>query len=84
MELREKGVVVVDGDRYSEDDLMAAIDAGAEDVQEEGDKMRVLSEPTDLTAVKAALQEAGVEIESAALTTEPKSTVELKGREPSG
>jgi YebC/PmpR family DNA-binding regulatory protein len=77
----KKGVVVVDGDRYSEDDLMPAIDAGAEDVQEEDDKLRILSEPTDLTAVKAALQEAGVEIESATLATEPKSTVELKGHD---
>jgi YebC/PmpR family DNA-binding regulatory protein len=77
----KKGVVVVDGGRYSEDDLMPAIDAGAEDVQEEGDKLRVLSEPSDLTAVRTALEEAGVEIESAALATEPKSTVELTGRD---
>ena len=77
----KKGVVVLDGDRYSEDDVMPAIDAGAEDVQEEGDKMRILSEPTDLTAVKAALEEAGVEIESATLATEPKSTVELTGKD---
>src|SRR4029077_7436132 len=77
----KKGVVVVDADRYSEDDVMPAIDAGAEDVQEEGDKMRILSEPTDLTAVKTALEEAGVEIESAALATEPKSTVELAGHD---
>src|SRR6201999_1129097 len=77
----KKGVVVVDGDRDSEDALMPAIDAGAGDVQEEGDKLRVLSEPTDLTAVKTALEEAGVEIESAALATEPKSTVELTGKD---
>jgi len=77
----KKGVVVVDADRYSEDDVMPAIDAGAEDVQDEGDKLRVLSEPTDLTSVKAALEAAGVEIESAALATEPKSTVELKGHD---
>jgi YebC/PmpR family DNA-binding regulatory protein len=77
----KKGVVVLDAERYSEDDVMPAIDAGAEDVQEEGDKMRILSEPADLTAVKAALEEAGVEIESAALATEPKSTVELKGHD---
>jgi len=77
----KKGVVVLDGDRYSEDDVMPAIDAGAEDVQEEGDKMRILSEPTDLTAVKAALEAAGIEIDSAALATEPKSTVELTGKD---
>lgn len=77
----KKGVVVVDGDRYTEDDLMPAIDAGAEDVQQEDAKWRVLSEPTDLTAVKVALEEAGVEVESATLATEPKSTVELSGHD---
>ncbi len=77
----KKGVVVVDADRYSEDDLMPAIDAGAEDVHEDGDKLRVISEPTDLTAVREALAAAEVEIESAALATEPKNTVELKGHD---
>ena len=77
----KKGVVVVDGDRYGEDDLMPAIDAGADDVVQEDDKWRVLSEPTDLTAVKAALEAAGIEIDSAAVETEPKSTVELTGKD---
>ena len=45
----KRGAVVVDGTRYGEDDLIAAIDAGAEDVQEDGDLLRVLSEPSDLT-----------------------------------
>ncbi|HSK49820.1 MAG TPA: YebC/PmpR family DNA-binding transcriptional regulator [Solirubrobacterales bacterium] len=77
----KRGAIVVDGNRYGEDDLMAAIDAGAEDVREEGEQLRVLTEPTDLTAVKAALEDAGVEIVSAGLATEPKSTVELKGHD---
>src|SRR6201991_1861333 len=77
----KKGVIVLDADRYSEDDLMAAIDAGADDVRQEDDKWRVLSEPTDLSAVKAALEGEGVEIDSAALATEPKSTVELTGKD---
>ena len=58
---------------------MAAIDAGAEDVREDGDKLRVLCDPSDLTAVREALEDAGVEIESAAIATEPKSTVEVEG-----
>ena len=60
---------------------MVAIDAGAEDVREDGDKLRVLCEPSDLSAVRAALEEAGVEIESATIATEPKSTVEVKGHD---
>jgi len=75
------GVIVVDAGRYDEDDLIAAIDAGAEDVREDGEQLRVLSDPSDLSAVREALEAAGVEIESAGLVTEPKSTVELKGNE---
>jgi len=77
----KKGAIVVDGDRYGEDDLIGAIDAGAEDVREDEDKLRVICEPTDLTSVREALEEEGIEVESAGLITEPKNTVELKGRD---
>ncbi|HEX5929104.1 MAG TPA: YebC/PmpR family DNA-binding transcriptional regulator [Solirubrobacterales bacterium] len=77
----KKGAIVVDGGRYGEDDLIGAIDAGAEDVREDGDRLRVLADPGDLTAVREALEASGVEIESAGLATEPKSTVELKGHD---
>jgi YebC/PmpR family DNA-binding regulatory protein len=77
----KKGAISVDAERYSEDDLMAAIDAGAEDVRSDDGKWTVLSEPSDLTEVKEALVAAGVEIESATIATEPKSTVELKGHD---
>jgi YebC/PmpR family DNA-binding regulatory protein len=77
----KKGAVAVDSSRYSEDDLMPAIDAGAEDVRDDGDRLTVLCEPSDLRAVREALEEAGVEIESATIATEPKSTVELKGHD---
>src|SRR6478609_659108 len=77
----KKGAIVVDGKRYGEDDVIVAIDAGAEDVREEGEQLRVLSDPSDLSAVREALESAGVEIESASLITEPKSTVEVKGHD---
>lgn len=77
----KKGAIVVDSSRYSEDDLIGAIDAGAEDVREDGDQLRIISEPADLTAVREALEGEGVEIVSAGLATEPKSTVELKGHD---
>jgi YebC/PmpR family DNA-binding regulatory protein len=73
----KRGVVVVDGERYGEDDVIAAIDAGAEDVVEDGDELRILSPPGDLSAVRQALEDAGVEIGSADVTMEPKSTVEV-------
>jgi YebC/PmpR family DNA-binding regulatory protein len=77
----KRGVVVVDGDRYGEDDLIVAIDAGAEDVREDGEQLRVISEPGDLSAVREALEGAGVELQSAELAMEPKSTVMVKGSE---
>jgi YebC/PmpR family DNA-binding regulatory protein len=77
----KRGAITVDGSRYSEDDLIAAIDAGAEDVQEEGEVLRILCEPTDLSTVREALEGAGVEIQSADLAMEPKSTVEVKGND---
>ncbi|HKH65001.1 MAG TPA: YebC/PmpR family DNA-binding transcriptional regulator [Solirubrobacterales bacterium] len=77
----KKGAIVVDGSRYSEDDLIGAIDAGAEDVREDEDKLRVICELTTLTAVREALEGEGIEVESAGLITEPKSSVEVKGHD---
>jgi YebC/PmpR family DNA-binding regulatory protein len=77
----KKGAIVVDASRYGEDDLIGAIDAGAEDVREDGDQLRVICEPSDLTPVREALEGEGIEIVSAGLATEPKSTVELKGHD---
>lgn len=77
----KKGSIAVDAGRHGEDDLIVAIDAGAEDVREDGERLRVISEPADLSAVREALEGAGVEIESAGIVTEPKSTVELKGHD---
>jgi YebC/PmpR family DNA-binding regulatory protein len=77
----KKGAIVVDGERYDEDELMPAIDAGAEDVREEEDRFTVICDPGDLTAVREALQQAGVEVVSAGISTEPKSTVEINGHD---
>ncbi len=74
----KRGVVLVDAGRYSEDDLIAAIDAGAEDVSADGDSLKVVCAAEDLAAVREALESAGVQIESAELTMEPKSVVEVE------
>ena len=73
----KRGVVMVDADRYTEDDLIPAIDAGAEDVAREGDSLKVVSAAEDLAPVRRALEAAGVDIESAQLTMEPKNVVEV-------
>jgi YebC/PmpR family DNA-binding regulatory protein len=67
----KKGEVVVDGSRYSEDDLLAAIDAGAEDVALDGDIWEIVTAPGDISAVREALAAEGVEIESAELVQRP-------------
>jgi YebC/PmpR family DNA-binding regulatory protein len=73
----KKGVVVVDAERYSEDDLMVAIDAGAEDIAIDDDVYEVLCEPADLATVRQALVDAGVEVEEAQVMQRPKSLVPL-------
>ncbi len=71
----KKGTIVIDGGRYSEDELMLAVDAGAEDIVTDEDVFEVITEPADFTAVRAALEDAGVEIESAELAYRPSSLV---------
>jgi YebC/PmpR family DNA-binding regulatory protein len=73
----KRGVIVVDANRYSEDDLMPAIDAGAEDISLDEDVYEVITEPTDLAAARDALAEAGVELESADITQRPRARVPI-------
>jgi YebC/PmpR family DNA-binding regulatory protein len=74
----KKGQIVVDAARYGEDDLMAAVDAGAEDVAEDGDVLEVVTGPTDLAAVRGALEDAGVELQSAELVMRPTNRIEIE------
>ncbi len=69
------GVIVVDAQRYDEDDLMPAIDAGAEDISLDDDVYEILTSPSELVTVRDALESTGVEIESADVTQRPKSRV---------
>ena len=68
----KKGTIVVDATRYSEDDLMPAVEAGAEDISVDDDVFEVITEPADFTAVRHALEEAGVEIDSAEIAYRPR------------
>jgi YebC/PmpR family DNA-binding regulatory protein len=69
----KKGEIVVDGGRYSEDDLLSAIDAGAEDLSLDGDVWEVVTGPAELSAVREALETAGVELQSAEIVMRPTS-----------
>ena len=72
-----KGVVIVGkAAGVTEDDLlMAVLDAGAEEVNDLGDSFEVVSEPNDLVAVRTALQDAGMDYESAETSLVPSMTV---------
>ncbi|HEV8055339.1 MAG TPA: YebC/PmpR family DNA-binding transcriptional regulator [Nocardioidaceae bacterium] len=77
-----KGVVILPKEQEAttldEDTVLdAVLDAGAEDVNDLGDSFEVVSEPTDLVAVRTALQEAGLDYESAEASFVPSVTVEV-------
>ncbi len=77
-----KGVVVVpkaqaDGETDEDTVLMAVLDAGAEEVRDLGDSFEVVSEPGDLVAVRTALQDAGIDYDSAEAGFVPSTTIEL-------
>jgi YebC/PmpR family DNA-binding regulatory protein len=77
-QFERKGVIYVDKRAATEDDLMlAALDAGAEDIVDEGDTWRITTAPTDLHAVRSALDAAPIPITSADLTMLPTQTVPL-------
>ncbi len=73
-----KGVILVPDSAAEEDVMLAAADGGAEDVSAEGSSYEVISAPDDLQAVRAALEEAGIEVDSAELTMLPKTTVQIE------
>ena len=73
-----KGVVLVPKTATSEDDVLGAVlDAGAEEVNDLGEAFEVVSEPGDLIPVRTALQQAGIEYESAESSFVPSVTVAL-------
>jgi YebC/PmpR family DNA-binding regulatory protein len=73
-----KGVVIVPKGSLTEDEvLLAVLDAGAEEINDLGEAFEVVSEPGDLVPVRTALQEAGIEYESAESSFVPSVTVSL-------
>ncbi|MEU8136653.1 YebC/PmpR family DNA-binding transcriptional regulator [Streptodolium elevatio] len=73
-----KGVVIVPKNELTEDDVLGAVlDAGAEEVNDLGEAFEVVSEASDLVGVRTALQEAGIDYDSADANFLPSVTVEL-------
>lgn len=77
-QFERKGVILVDRTAASEDDLMiAAVEAGAEDIADQGDTWQVTTAPTDLGRVRGAIEEAGIPVASADLAMLATTTVPL-------
>jgi YebC/PmpR family DNA-binding regulatory protein len=77
-QFERRGVVLVPADGIDEDELvLAAADAGADDVERDGSTFVVSSSPEELTRVREALAAAGLELESVGLSMVPKTTVAI-------
>jgi YebC/PmpR family DNA-binding regulatory protein len=74
-QFERKGTIVVDRGVDEEELMLAALDAGAEDLADEGEAWRVTTPPTDLHKVRTAIEEAGMAVAEADLVMVPTSTV---------
>jgi len=78
-QFERKGVVILPKASASEDDLMLVVlDAGAEDVEDQGDTWQVITPAAELHTVRTALEEAGMTFDSADLTMLPQQSVPLE------
>jgi len=76
-QFERKGVVNVDKAADEDELMLTAADAGADDVEDGGDAWQVTTPPTELHAVRTAIEDAGYSVKSADLTMIPTTTVEL-------
>jgi len=77
----KKGYIVIEKARATEDTLLsAALDAGADDLRDDGDNWEVVSAPDTFPAVKEAVEKLGIQAESAQVAMLPKNYVSLEGR----
>ena len=73
-----KGQIVVPAEGTDYDTVFEkAAEAGAEDVEDNGESFTVLTDPSDMVAVRKALQDAGIDYDSADLVLNPKNEVSL-------
>ena len=76
-----KSQIIVDGEKAGEDQLMTlALDAGADDIRDQGGAWEILSAPEGHEGVLNALEKAGIPTESAEIAMIPKNTVKLEGK----
>jgi len=77
----KKGYIVVEKSKADEDKLMAAVlEAGGDDIQDDGDNWEVLSTPASFEAVRDAVKALGIEPASAQVSMIPQNYVKLEGK----
>jgi transcriptional/translational regulatory protein YebC/TACO1 len=77
----KKGYIVVDKNKSEEESLMAAaLDAGADDMRDDGDSWEILSTPDAFHSVQDAIKGLGVEPDAAAVSMIPQNYVKLEGK----
>ncbi|WP_422444061.1 YebC/PmpR family DNA-binding transcriptional regulator [Thermoanaerobacterium sp. DL9XJH110] len=79
----KKGLIIIEkSENISVDDIMiSAIDAGADDVEEQDDSIEITTSPEQFEAVKKALESSNIALSSAEITYLPKTTITLSGKE---
>ena len=76
-----RGVILVDGAADEDAVMTAALEAGADDVERDGESWKVLTDPSAVWDVKEALEAAGVAVQSAESTMVSSTTIEVTDRE---
>jgi YebC/PmpR family DNA-binding regulatory protein len=80
-----KSQIIIDGEKAGEEQLMTiALDAGADDIRDQGGAWEILSAPESHEAVLQALEKAGIPTESAEIAMVPKNTIKLEGKNAQG
>ena len=78
----KKGYIVVEKSKADEEKLLtAALDAGADDLRDDGDNWEVSARPRAFPAVRDAVKELGVEPASAEVSMMPQNYVKLEGKQ---
>jgi YebC/PmpR family DNA-binding regulatory protein len=80
-QFERKGIVLADRAAEEDDLMLLALDAGAEDIADDGDAWRITTPATDLHAVRTALEEGGVAVSSSELTMLPSASIALDSKE---
>jgi len=80
-----KGQIIIEKDKAKEDDLMALVlDAGADDLRDDGDTWEVLTAPESFTPVLESIQKAGIATLESNIAMVPKNHVAVEGKNVGG